>query len=173
MTVSPAFVARLRAESRCPIPCDQVPALVALGEELRATREGVGLSRRVLGVAAEVSEGQLARVEWGARRTRASTLRRIAAALVAAAPELGSADELTEALVELAGPALAPESRYAERVAKRRARRHRKAERLAMAALPMAEAMAKELAKDIVSERIRQWRWFMGLRTYPPRSRGQ
>jgi transcriptional regulator with XRE-family HTH domain len=173
MSVSPALVERVRAGSRRPIPPDQVAALVALGAELRILRENLGLSRRVLSAGAEVSEGHLARIEWGARRTRASTLRRITAALVAAAPELGGADELTDWLVEVAGPSLAPESPYAERIAKRRARRHRKADRLAIAATPMAETMAQELAKDIVSERIRQWRWLMGLRVYRAPSRDQ
>ena len=53
----------------------------------------------------------LEKIEQGVRRTRRSTLERIAGALVKARPELGNADELLERLVVAAGPALAREPR--------------------------------------------------------------
>ncbi len=64
-------------------------------------------------------------IENGGRRTRRSTLGRVAAALTDANPSLGDEKPLADALAELAGPALAPESPHAERIARRRQRRKR------------------------------------------------
>jgi hypothetical protein len=75
------------------------------------------------------------RIEAGARRTRRSTLDRIAEAL--------GDPQLAGVLAELAGPALAPESPYAERIARRRVRRHRR--RAAKALWRERQARVKEL----------------------------
>ena len=68
-------------------------------------------------------------IERAIRRTRRSTLNRIAAALVELQPDLGHADDLASHLASLAGTGLAPESRYAARVEKRRKARWKRVER--------------------------------------------
>ncbi len=93
-----------------------------LGQELRALRHAARLSLRQLEWLCELSAPQLCRIESGARRTRQSTLERIAASLVSVRPDLGPAAELARWLTSLAGPALAPESAYAEEIAERRRR---------------------------------------------------
>ena len=65
-----------------------------LGQELRALRHAARLSLRQLEWLCELSAPQLCRIESGARRTRQSTLERIAAALVSVRPDLGPAAEL-------------------------------------------------------------------------------
>jgi hypothetical protein len=72
---------------------------------------------------------QIEQIERGIRRRRRSTLDRIAAALVKVRPGLGTASDLADRLASLAGPALAPESKYRERVEKRRKARWRRLER--------------------------------------------
>jgi len=122
-----------RARCRRPINADEVAGLEALGGELRRLRREVaGISRARLGVLAEVSSRQLEQIERGIRRTRRSTLERIAAALVKLKPDLGDAADLTERLAELAGPGLAPESIYRARVDKRRKARNAKLRRRVM-----------------------------------------
>jgi DNA-binding XRE family transcriptional regulator len=83
---------------------------------MRDLRHDARLSRITLAETAELSESTIERIEGATRRTRRTTLGRIACVLHANAEEL----------VDLAGPALAPESLYAERVARRRARRCRR-----------------------------------------------
>ena len=68
------------------------------------------------------------RIEAAVRRTRLSTLQRIAEALCEAAPWMGDAERVTADLATLAGLGLAPESHYRERVERRRARRERRSE---------------------------------------------
>jgi hypothetical protein len=82
------------------------------------------MTQPALGFVAELSASHLGSLERAVRRTRASTLARIASALTTGEDD----DEaLLEQLVAIAGPALAPESEYAERVERRRRRRHRQA----------------------------------------------
>jgi transcriptional regulator with XRE-family HTH domain len=107
-----------RAGSRRPIEAAEITHLEALGARLAAGRRSRRLSQSALAADAELSVSTVQRIEAGTRRTRRTTLERIAAAL--GDPEL--ADELPR----LAGPALAPESTYAERIARRRQRRHRR-----------------------------------------------
>jgi hypothetical protein len=119
-----------RTRSRRPITADEVPGLEALGDELRRLRWTVArLSRPALSVRAEVSVRQIEQIEQAIRRTRRSTLARIAAALVKVKPEMGDANAIVSSLVTLAGPVLAPESIHRDRVEKRRkarwAKRHR------------------------------------------------
>jgi hypothetical protein len=62
-------------------------------------------------------------IELGTRRTRRSTLRRIAEALVQATPGGSCAATIADALMQAAGTALAPESGFRDRVDRRRKRR--------------------------------------------------
>jgi transcriptional regulator with XRE-family HTH domain len=103
---------------RRPLEPSETPYLLALGIRLRELRRDSGLTQAQLAEAAELSCRHIERLEAGNRRTRRSTLARIAAAL--GDPLLGNQ------LADLAGPALAPESGFAERIARRRARRARK-----------------------------------------------
>ncbi len=109
--------------ARRPILARERTHLLALGRLLAALRLGAGLTQQELGLLAGLGRTQVARIETGTRRTRRSTLRRVAAALVTVAPRLGTLERVHRALVEAAGLALAEESQYAERVARRRALR--------------------------------------------------
>ena len=114
-----------RGRCRRPIATDEVPGLEALGGELRRLRWTVArLSRPALARRAEVSVRTLERIEQAIRRTRRSTLERIAAGLVEVCPRLGPSPALAAHLAELAGRGLAAESVYRERVEKRRRRRY-------------------------------------------------
>ncbi len=87
-------------------------------------------ARPKLAVRAQVSVRQIEQIEQAIRRTRRSTLDRIAIALVELAPHLGAANALAERLAELAGPR--PSARvtaYRERVEKRRKARWGRLER--------------------------------------------
>ncbi len=105
---------------RRPIEAHEVVYLHACGARLAELRRDAGLSQRKLATAAELAPSTVERVEAGTRRTRRSTLDRIAGAL--------NRPEAAAELADLAGPALAPESPYAERIARRRERRKRSAE---------------------------------------------
>ena len=105
---------------RHPLSAEEIVRLERLGERLRAHRLAAGLTRTAMGLAADLNPQSVYRIEVGTRRTRKSTLRRIAAALD------HEPERLVDELVRLAGPSLAPESAYAERVARRRGRRARR-----------------------------------------------
>ena len=114
---------KARARSRCrrPIQDDETEGLEALGALLSALRQKAGVTDRDLAAASQVSERHLQRLRAGVRRTRASTLERIARAL---APRLYLDPlELHDTLVMTAGRALAPESEFRGRVDRRRQRR--------------------------------------------------
>jgi len=132
-----------RARCRRPITPDEVAGLEALGDELRRLRWTVArLARPALAVRAQLSVRQIEQIEQAIRRTRRSTLDRIAGALVDVRPDLGDAADLAEWLEALAGTALAPESKYRDRVEKRRKARWRRMERqvLYRHVLPMLHA---------------------------------
>ena len=95
-----------------------------------------------------MSGRQIEQIERGIRRTRRSTLKRIAAALVGVEPELGDVNALVEQLVELAGAGLAPESDYRYRVERRRERRwsRRHTRRIVYRFPSFREQLAAELA---------------------------
>jgi transcriptional regulator with XRE-family HTH domain len=103
---------------RRPLQPEETPYLIAVANRLREVRRSRGLTQAELAVAAELSRRHVERLEAGNRRTRRSTLSRIAEAL--------GDPSLEDELVGLAGPALAPESEYAERVVRRRQRRLRR-----------------------------------------------
>lgn len=111
----PASVATA-ATVRLPLQPHEVGPALALGRLIRSRRLATGRTIAALADAAEISPRHWRRLEAGERRTRASTLDRIAAALGVDPVELA----------EAAGPALADESVYADRVAARRARRTRR-----------------------------------------------
>lgn len=107
----------------------EVEAASALGVRLRSLREAAGLSQAALGSLAELGERHLRRLEHGERRTRASTLARIAVAVTHARSSLGDAQTVSRELVGVAGVALACESAFRDRVDQRRTRRTRKRRR--------------------------------------------
>jgi transcriptional regulator with XRE-family HTH domain len=100
-----------------------VPHLERLGRLLKGLRKAAGITQRDLARSAELSSWMVSQIELGTRRTRRSTLRRIARAIVGADPNVSTEDELTEQLADAAGAALAPESGYQARVDRRRKRR--------------------------------------------------
>jgi transcriptional regulator with XRE-family HTH domain len=109
-----------------PFGSDEVPYLVALGCSVRALRARAELTQAKLAELAELSVSTVSRIEAGARRTRRSTLGRIAAVVARTDPSLGEPEPLADSLAGLGGPALAPESAFADRLARRRERRARK-----------------------------------------------
>jgi transcriptional regulator with XRE-family HTH domain len=119
----PSHRDQLRREARRPIESWEVPQLERLGCLLRVLRKAAGMTQRDLARSAELSSWMVSQIELGTRRTRRSTLRRIARAIVGADPNASTEDELTEQLVEAAGEALAPESGYRARVDRRRKKR--------------------------------------------------
>jgi transcriptional regulator with XRE-family HTH domain len=105
----------------------EVPWLLRLGACLRALRMEAGLSQRALAARSGLAERSLRRIEHGHRRTRASTLQRLAEVLVRNdSARFGSADAVLVQLLAAAGPGLAEESDYRWRVDARRRRRAKK-----------------------------------------------
>jgi transcriptional regulator with XRE-family HTH domain len=113
--------------SRRPILQREVPHLERLGRLIGTTRRALGLTQKQVALAAALHWTHLQRIELGTRRTRRSTLRRIAAVFVLEAPRLGPVDVLLDDFVQAAGPALAEESAFAERVGRRRTLREDRA----------------------------------------------
>lgn len=138
-------VARERSDSRVPIPDSEGFFLERLGRQLRSYREDAGLTRNELAASAQLSPAAVGKIEWGVRRTRRSTLTRIAWALHGDV-DPDALERFVDELCDLAGPALAAESEFKERVDKRRERRSRKAEReddeVFRASLPLARSLA-------------------------------
>ena len=118
---------------------NEVEFLEGLGRRLATLRRQAGLTQRALGFRAALSESQIYRIESGARRTRRSTLERVAEALANTCPALGPASELGQTLAAAAGPALAPESPFRDRVARRRKRRWEKKRHLARCVTSLEE----------------------------------
>lgn len=148
--------------SRCrrPIEDHEVDYLLDLGAEIRTLREEAGLSRRELAWGAFVHESTIARIERGERRTRRSRLEDIVRVF---AQKYGYDDDtaaaLVEYLVEVAGPALAPESEYAQRIVRRRIRRWKRIVREVELAEQIAESMARPIAREMARDYVRDWRW--------------
>jgi len=107
-------------------PTEQ-PDLRRLGEEIRKARIAAGLSIAECARRARISAPYLWRLEHGERRTRGSTLRRLATALWTADPYDTQRPAILAELLDAAGIALAPESRFQRRVEQRRRQRIRKA----------------------------------------------
>jgi transcriptional regulator with XRE-family HTH domain len=104
-----------------PIQPHERESLEALGELLKHARERAGLYQWQLALAAGFSERHLQYLEAGRRRTRLSTLERIAAFLALMLSD--DRDELLDLFVETAGEALAPESESADKIERARQRR--------------------------------------------------
>lgn len=116
-------------QARRPITAEERPYLETMGAELKRLRQTARLTGRGLAYMALVSQGHVWTIEAGRVRTRKSTLSRIAVALVAAEPDLGTAEEITERLATLAGPGLAAETQHEATQARRLRRRERRRER--------------------------------------------
>jgi transcriptional regulator with XRE-family HTH domain len=123
--MTPAQKAKARASSRRAIEKWEVPYLESLGAAVKTARLAAGLSRAGLARGAEVSAETIYRIEAGLRRTRLSTLERIAVYLYEDTAE--DPWRMADHFAAVAGPGLAPESVFPERVDRRRARRERKA----------------------------------------------
>ncbi len=111
---------------RRPILDWERPLLTRLGVRVRTLRQAAGMTQARLAASAGIAERSLRRIEYGERRTRRSTLRRLAQS-IAEQHDGQHARELLADLLEAVGPALAPESSYAERIEARRVRRTTKA----------------------------------------------
>src|SRR4051794_12203611 len=98
-----------RRDSRRPIEDWERHHLCALGALLLSSRVGLRRSQRETALRAEIGERHLRDLEHGERRTRRSTLTRIAVALVDSGNEI-EAKRLYADFQAAAGPALAPES---------------------------------------------------------------
>lgn len=99
-----------------PLKAEEREPARALGEAIRKERTRYlaadkRVSQRLLALAAGMSVGGLAKIEQGVRRTRASTLRRIADALAVLRPGLGDARELLAHLLRVSNGMLAAEPR--------------------------------------------------------------
>lgn len=127
-------------DCRRPIADEERPRLRVLGASVRGARTAVGLTQAELGEQAQLGARQVGHIERGTRRTRESTLARLAHAVSIAEHDdwldddtvsdetwdewvAMRADELVDKWVMLAGVALAPESAYQWRVDARRRRR--------------------------------------------------
>lgn len=121
-STSPPAEANERGDhARRPIESWEAPLLEALGHRLRRARRDSGLTQAGVAVASSLSERSLRRLEAGQRRTRRSTLQRLADSMtVTSGPD---AVDLLDEFLEIVGPALAAESAFADRVARRRGRR--------------------------------------------------
>lgn len=113
--------------TRRPLLARELPHAERLGRLLATTRRALDLSQADVAFSAGLHRVSIDRLEHGKRRTRRSTLTRIAAAFVLAEPRLGPVERLAESFVDAAGPALAEESVHAERVARRRISREDRA----------------------------------------------
>lgn len=89
-------------QGRRPITPNEVRPLLELGRQLTNARKAAGLTQRQLAERARLSLRHVKRLEHGTRRTRWSTLQRLAPVL----------NTDPSALREAAGHALAPESPY-------------------------------------------------------------
>lgn len=167
-----AFHDRRRARVRRPISDAEALHLEEMGRGLRQLREDEGIPRTVVAERADLSYTYVRELERGTSRPRPATVKRIVQAVY---PEIPSEeqDALTRDLLDLAGPAVAPDltPEEAERRRLRRARRQARAEYRMEKARPMAEEMAKQMAREMTAEAIRNWRTALGLRVAQPRRR--
>jgi transcriptional regulator with XRE-family HTH domain len=148
----PSHREQLRREARRPIEEAEVPHLERLGHLLKGLRKAAGMTQRELARNAELSSWMVSQIELGTRRTRRSTLQRIARAIVGADPNASTEDDLTEQLAGAAGAALAPESGYRARVDRRRKRR---AKRGRYGPREVAPLPGEELRAYL--DRLRRW----------------
>lgn len=145
----------VRAQSRSPLTDAEVPHAEALGAAVLAFRKRLGIARQAAADAALLSPWGLWAIERGVRRTRASTLARIAEGLVRSADpddaESLDAATLAAGWVALAGPALAAESPFRERI-ERRARRRQRRKVQGLVTDAKVEQRARLLAERMIAE---------------------
>lgn len=115
----------IRDEGRRPLLDWERPWLQRLGASLRAARRDAQMSQAHLAARAGIAERSVRRIEQGERRTRRSTLVRLAGVLAQSQNGRGIEPLLADLLLAV-GPALAPETEYPQRVEARRCRRQRK-----------------------------------------------
>jgi transcriptional regulator with XRE-family HTH domain len=101
---------------------------------LKEVRRLSGLTWREVSDRSQISPGHLSALSSGNKRTRRSTLARLASVVVDANPDLGDVEALVDDLCQIAGPALAAESDYRDRVDRRWARKERRQTRQAKVA---------------------------------------
>jgi hypothetical protein len=127
--VEPSLIDPAVYPCRRPIEASDLQNLRTLGREVRAlrfVRGRLAVRSSQLGLRAQVPRMTLWRIETGVRRTRQSTLQRIAKAAARLNPSAGTQDEILERLIKAAGNSLAPPSPYQYRVNRRRMRRFRR-----------------------------------------------
>lgn len=116
---------------RRPITPDEVPYLERFGQVLQKLCRQAGLKQVEVAGGAQLSASHFWKLTRGLRRTRASTIARIANVL---APEIGVDPKTLETkMLRAIGPALAPEAdpAHRERIDRRRQERVAKARRKA------------------------------------------
>ncbi len=136
-----------------PIASEEVLALCDLGEVVHQARTAAELSQGELAKAVTLSKRHLQRIEAGQRRTRLSTLKRLAEFL-ACFLVIGE-DDLLEVLLQAAGRSLAQESEYADNVELRRAQRARRQWR---AELRDGRLRRRSGRQSLADERVQQTR---------------
>lgn len=141
-----------------PIRPEETFWLEQLGDYLRTCREDAGLTRSELAAAAQLSPGHLGQLEWGVRRTRRSTLTRIALALQGSDVDPDALESWVDLLCDLAGPALAAESTYKERVDQRRERRAKKAAKAKDKRDDSVVAEAVPMARNFAASALAEYR---------------
>ncbi len=155
------------ADDAClrPLSPEERPWLDRLAFVLRELRLEAGLSQARLAARAGLAERSVRRLEHGQRRTRGSTLQRLAVALTREPSVLGTAEAVLALLLEAAGPSLAAESQYSERIDGRRKRRLRRARREIGAGVVQHFVDARENLAGGVLEHHRHRRW-VGRRSF-------
>lgn len=121
-----AAVSRIRR----PLQDHEIPYLIGFGTLLGTMRRQAGITQANLARWAGLSETQVYRLERGVRRTRRSTIERMAWVISLGPDEdyvspFGDPAVITGTLIRAIGPALAPESDHTDRVTRRRALRER------------------------------------------------
>lgn len=113
----------MTAPCRRPILADEREAWQTFGGLLATLRQRAGISQRQLALASGISKQHMQRIEWGQRRTRLSRLVQIVDFLAPFMPDADPgdddtydayADRVINALLDVSGVTLAPESAYAD-----------------------------------------------------------
>ncbi len=136
-----------------PVAPEEARALRELGEVLHQARTAAELSQGELAKAVTLSKRHLQRIEAGQRRTRLSTLERLAKFL--ARFLVIDEDDLLEVFLQVAGTSLAQESAYADKVELRRGQR---AGRQWRAELRSGRLRRRSRRRSLPEERVQQAR---------------
>lgn len=128
----------------------ELPLLEGFSEVLRRHRALAGISQRQLHLATGLAKRTIERLEHADRRTRHSTIRRIALALAEARGAFCLADEIADEMIQALGAAAAPESRRMAGIERRRNHRVKK-----MAEDPDAELTPLPIKREELERRYR------------------